>query len=309
MWRPLWKMLDARGRLRLPLGPARLSVTVGAAESTDARGGFDWQRYRTAESLYDAWGPAPGGRWEPYHCVPLFAALDALPSDKVGPTAPKDAERVEARPHLQGAARGESLGANWAREGVWIILDIPGIEAVTLAVRFAMAGYQPVCTFDHWPHPAGVLKPERILAQLLRYAPLMAEARQGLQPAAPPLWICDRERLGTRPGRPRQFDNRYYLDDSLLPGPGALREAGIEHIVCLVPEAADLPTEDLAAYFEGLRKEGFARIHGAAPADPDLGVFSFPEKGRAGRFSGLGYQRSAAGGFGRLIPEESSSSG
>jgi hypothetical protein len=86
----LWKMLDALGRLRFPFGPPKAAVTVGRPGATDARGGFDWQRYRTAEALYEVWGPVPGSRWEPYHCVPLFAAVETLRSGEVWPTAPEE---------------------------------------------------------------------------------------------------------------------------------------------------------------------------------------------------------------------------
>jgi hypothetical protein len=309
MWQPLWKMLDALGRLRFALGPAKVSINVGAAGATDARGGSDWRQFRTAEALYDVWGPVPGSRWEPYHCVPLFAALDTLRQGEAWPTGNEEAERIEQRTHLDGAATMTPLGGNWAEEGVWVILDLPGVDAVTLAVRFVLAGFQPVCTFDHWPHPAGLLKPERILAQMLRFAPLLAEARRDRTTHAPPLWICDRERLGTRRGHANEFDNRYFLDDSLLPGTDTLREAGIRHIICVVPEPADPPIEDLAAYLDALRKVGFAEIHGAALNGPELDVFSFPFGRVPKRFKQAGYQRSAAGGFGRLIPEESSSSG
>jgi hypothetical protein len=316
MWQPLSKILDYIGRLRVPLGPSKVALQVGFPGADDALGGFDWKNYRTAEALHDVWGPPRDSVWEPYHCVPLFAALDALKSAKwpatsneAWPTAPEEAARIEAGFHLSGAARREPLGRDWADAGVWVILDLPGVESVTAAARFVLGGYQPVCTFDHWPHPAGLLRPERILAQLLRFAPIVAEARQHLLPASPPVWICDRERLGTRPGRPHEFDNRYFLDDSLLPGPEALRKAGIQHIVCIVPEPLMNPLEDLSAYLGALRREGFTDIHGAALSDAELRPFDFMAATTPRRFDAAGYQRSSAGGFGRLIPEESSSSG
>jgi hypothetical protein len=317
MWQPLSRILDALGRFRLPIGPSAVRVLVGNPNGADALGGFEWQRYTTAEALYEVWGPIPESPWEPYHCVPLFAALGALKPDvsgfgspfAAGPTTPELAANVELPPHLDGAARGEALGQSWAGAGVWVILDLPGVQSVTLATRLIRAGYQPVCTFDHWPHPAGLLHPEWILGHLLRFASTVAGARQSLTPASPPLWICDRERLGTRPGNPHEFDNRYFLDDSLLPGPDTLRRAGIQHIVCVVPDATCNPLEDLHAYFDALRKEGFADIHGAALNDPELHPFDFVPRATPSRFSGEGYQRSASGGFGRLIPEVSSSSG
>jgi hypothetical protein len=316
MWQPLSKLLDSIGRFRLALGPSKAAVQIGFPGADDALGGFDWKNYRSAEALYEVWGPASGSVWEPYHCVPLFAALDALKPAKwpatpneAWPTAAEEAARIETGVHLPGATAREPLGREWAEAGVWVILDVPGVVAVPLAARFVLAGYQPVCTFDHWPHPAGLLKPERILAQLLRYAPIVAEARQQLHPASPPIWVCDRERLGRGPGMPRDFDNRYFLDDSILPGPDALRKAGIRHVVCIVPEPWMHPLEDVQAYLEGLKREGFPEIHGAALNDPELRTFDFSPVGAPRRFAASSYQRSAAGGFGRLIPEESSSSG
>jgi hypothetical protein len=316
MWQPLSKILDFIGRLRLPLGPPTAPVRIGSPDSVDARGGLDWRRYQTAEALYEVWGPLRETAWEPYHCVPLFAALDVIApansparSIEPWPTAPEDAAKIETAPHLDGAARSEPLGREWAESGVWVILDLPGVESVPLAARFVLAGYQPVCTFDHWPHPAGLLRPEKILAQLLRFAPVVAEARGRLRPENLPIWICDRRRLGTRRGNPNEFDNRYYLDDSVLPGSGTLRKAGIEHVICIVPDAEERPLEDLDAYFAALRREGFNDIHGAALNDPELRLFTFPAAPGPRRFTGEGYQRSAAGGFGRFIPEESSSGG
>jgi hypothetical protein len=316
MWQPLSKILDALGRVRLPLGPSKVAVAIGQPGAVDVRGGFEWRTYRTAAALYDLWGPLPETEWEAYHCVPLFAVLDHLKSGgwpsatgEPWPTAPEQAAQFEVGPHLESVASREPLGANWATGGVWVILDLPGVQSVALAPRLVRSGYQPVCTFDHWPHPYGVLKPERILAQLLRFAPAMAEARAALQPNNPPVWICDRDRLGTRPGSPREFDNRYFLDDSILPGPEALRRAGITHIVCIVPEVTMNPLPDLHAYFEALRKEGFSDIHGAALSDPELRPFDFGPRSTPSHFKGQGYHRSDSGGFGRLIPEESSSSG
>lgn len=310
MWQPLSSLFDLIGRLRFSVPPLRRrKLSVGRPGAVDAQGGFDWQTYRSARSLYAVWGPPSDSPWIPYHCVPLFASLDTLRQDLVWPTAPEDAQLLEVSPHLDQAAAGVCLGSAWVQERVWLILDLPGIQSVPLAVRFLLAGFQPICTFDHWPHPAGLLNPTHILAQLLRFAPHVASARSLLSANSPPLWICDRERLGTRVGRPMEFDNRYYLDDSLLPGPNSLKKAGINHILCMVPDAEQRPLDDIWAYFQELRNEGFHNIHGVSLQDPKLEPFEFSQTSVRSRFSTLKYQRSAAGGFGRLVPSESSSSG
>ena len=317
MWQPLSKLLDTLGRLRVPQGPPKVTIRIGTPGSVDALGDFEWRNYKSPEALYRVWGPLQDSPWEPYHCVPLFAALESIKPDAhqsqtasgPWPTDPAQATQMEIGPHLDGAAQAKPLGQAWVDAGVWVILDLPGTQSVPLAARFVLAGFQPVCTFDHWPHPQGLLHPELILAQLLRFAPVIGRARTTLAPGNPPVWICDRDRLGTRPGQPHEFDNRYFLDDSLLPGPEALRRSGIRQIICIVAEPTMRPLEDLHACFEQLRKEGFSEIHGAALSDPELRVFDFAPLPVPSRFQTEGYQRSASGGFGRLIPEQSSSSG
>ncbi|MBX3744037.1 MAG: hypothetical protein KF833_01890 [Verrucomicrobiae bacterium] len=317
MWQPWSKILEALGRFRIPFGPSRAAVTVGQPGATDAQGGSEWMRYRSGEALCDVWGPLPETPWECFHCVPLFASLDAL--DRVGtdkgarnepwPTAPEQAAHLELPPHLDTACQGEPLGDDWVRSGVWVILDLAGYPSIALAARLVAAGYQPVCTFNHWPHPQGLIRAENLLAGLLRFAPVISAVRHRLSPASPPVWICDRDRLGQRPARPREFDNRYYLDDASLPGPETLRRAGIRHLVCIVPERSSTPMADLRAYFAGLRKEGFTEIHGAALSDPDLTPFDLRAAPEDETFKDAEYQRSASGGFGRLIPEPSSGGG
>lgn len=309
MWQPLSNILDLIGRCRISIGPSKVVLSVGHPESTDATGTMDWQRFLTAEALHDVWGPAPGSPWQPYHCVPLFAALDTLPKALVGPTPREMATHFESVLHISEASSSSPLGQNWVSERVGIFIDLPGVQSVPLAFRLALAGYQPVCTFDHWPHPAGLLHPELILAQLIRFAPLMESARFGIRPENPPIWVCDRNRLGTVPGLPRQFDNRYFLDDSVLPGLAALKAAGIQHLICIVPTLAEPPLEDLLAWLFSLQKAGFKDIHVVALSDPSLAPYDLPPGKLKSRINSRRFQRSAAGGFGRLIPEESSSGG
>jgi hypothetical protein len=195
-----------------------------------------------------------------------------------------------------------------ARE-TWTILDLPGPRAVEAgAWLVSAAGCQPVCTFDNWPHPRGLLRPEETLAELLRWATTVAEARRRLQPSSPPVWICDSERLGGREGRPREFDNRYYLDDSILPGPGLLGRSGIRRAVYATFAGEQVPVIDLEAYFADLLAAGVEVLH-VDLGDPQLEPrpFSAPRTPRPPPRAG--FHRSAAGGFGSEVPEPSSGGG
>jgi hypothetical protein len=246
-----------------------------------------------------------GSPWENYHSIPLFAALDTLSA--FGPTAPERVAKLEGTSESQPFEL-RPLGKHFLARRAGLIVDLPGTNSVAMAVRFLAAGYQPICTFDHWPHPLGLLKPEMIIGQLLRYASLVHDLSSQLPASAPPMWICDRDRLSQNP-RPKVFDNRYYLDDSILPSPAILRREGIEHLVCVIPDRGSAPSRDLAAWFGDLMKAGFQSIWGAAADDPDLNAFQFHPNVLSVKFYGADFSRSNAGGFGSLVPEPGSSGG
>jgi hypothetical protein len=306
--------LEALGRLGLPrILPASLfrrTLAVGDPTADDARRGSGWRDFLDPARLFDVWGPHPDGPWGPYHCVPLFAALDRLKRDAIGPAAPPGSPgRPDAPPELPPHARPGAPAPDWLTPSTWTILDLPGVRSVEAAAWLVRAtGAQPVCTFDNWPHERGVLKPELALAELLRWATTLQEARPKITPEAPPLWICERERLGERPGRPREFDNRYFLDDSVLPGPGVLRRHGIERVVYVVHAPQSQPLADLEGYFADLLLDGIA-VYRIGLASPNASLLPFSSPRGARPLNRSSYRRSAVGGFGTLVPEPSSGGG
>jgi hypothetical protein len=315
MWR-LWSWpLEVLGRLRFRLGLGRLfrnRVRVGHPGARDARDGMGWQDYARSDRLYDVWGPLPDGPWLPFHCVPLFAALDRIPSDHVGPApSPGSPEAgngsgAEGRPPLPPHVRPDGRAPRWSTGETWVMLDLPGPASVEAAAWLVSAAErQPVCTFDNWPHPRGVLRAELTLAELLRWASTVAEARTRLRDTSPPLWICDSGRLGNAPGSPRQFDNRYYLDDSILPGAELLRRHGIRRLVYVTPTGDEMPLADLEAYFADLLRGGIVVLH-VGLADPDAEPRPFVAPAKPRKPPRAGFRRSSSGGFGTEVPEPSS---
>jgi hypothetical protein len=287
-------------------------VRVGHPSAPDAQGGSGWRAYRSAERLYDVWGPVSGSAWTPYHCVPLFAALDRVPDDFVGPPPPierQDPATITRAAALPSHARPGAAAPEWATCDTWILLDVPGRHAVEVAAWLVTAaGCQPVCTFDNWPHPKGLLRAEEILGELLRWATTVAEARSQLTPESPAVWICDSERLGERKGRPGEFDNRYYLDDSILPGPGVLRSARLRRVVYVTAGVENIPTVDLEGYLGDLLAANVEVLHVnlLEPALVSRPMAAPREPRPAPR---RGFRRSAAGGFGSEVPEPSSGGG
>jgi hypothetical protein len=304
MWR-LWSgLLEALGRIRFRF-PSRRTLVLGDPDAADARGGSEWQEFTTPEALFRVWGPLEGSPWEPFHSVPLFAALDRVSPGKVGPTSHRSIWERSPHPLAHPGAPAPA----WPTPDTWTIVDLPGPLAVEVAAWLVTsAGAQPVCSFDHWPHPKGVLSPEHILAELLRWASTLAAARGRIAADAPPVWVCDSQRLGNRPGRPGEFDNRYFLDDSALPGPAILHRAGIRRVVYISPGFGELPVPDLEAYLGDLLQAGIELLH-ARTTDPELEPLPMSAPRTPRPPPRKGFHRSAAGGFGTVVPEPSSGGG
>jgi hypothetical protein len=308
MWQRWSEALEWLGRIRFGwTGSTKLRV--GDPNGTDARGGTDWRRFRNTELLYDVWGPHPSSPWTPYHSVPLFAALDRIPAATVGPAAPPAAgDTVDPRGRLPALTRPRSTPPAFIAPDTWTILDLPGPAAVQAAVWLIGAGCQPVCTFDNWPHPKGLLRAEHTLAELIRWASTVAPLRARLRADSPPLWICDSGRLGGSPGRPGEFDNRYYLDDSTLPGPRMLLSAGMRRVVYVTMALEPVPVLDYEAFFAELLAAGLMVEH-VDLAGPLLEPKPFAAPSRPKQVPTGTFRRSAAGGFGTEVPQPSSGGG
>jgi hypothetical protein len=310
MWRPLSLVLECIGRLRIAL-PFRVlfrrQVVVGHPSALDAQGSRHWERFATGEQLYDVWGPHPESPWVPFHCIPLFAAIDRVVMREVGPMPPAAVERVTAQVPMH--ARPGSPPPPWLTGDTWTMVDLPGPVSVEVAAWLVTAAScQPVCTFNNWPHLKGQLRPEHILAALLRWASMLAEVRQGFTPRSPPLWIGDSQRLALPPGRPGDFDNRYYLEDALLPGAGLLRSAGIARVVYVTVEPADAPVIDLDGYFADLVTAGLP-VFIVDLRDATLTPAAWTTRPTPRTPAASGFRRSAAGGFGSVVPQPSSGGG
>lgn len=315
MWQPLSRALELLGRLRITTGFLhRHDVKVGDPTADDAQRSQLWQRFARPEALYDVWGPHPESPWTPFHAIPIFAALDRVDKKSIGPTPPRDLARAEGatpgsthRIALPQHALPGAAAPAWLAQDVLTIVDLPGPVAVEAAVWLVTsARCQPVCTFNHWPHPKGLLHPERILAELLRWATTISDARERLTASSPPLWICDSERLGNRSGKPGEFDNRYFIEEAALPGAAMLKTTAIHKIVYVTRDPAAAPVIDLDGFFFESEAAGIP-VHIADVMEPQLPLRPWITK--PPRKYGSDFKRSSAGGFGTTVPEPSSGGG
>jgi hypothetical protein len=292
MWSPLSKFIDAVGRWRMPWPRIPRRVQVGDRRSADFLGGSRWQIFLTPRELATAWGPREDGPWWPFHCLTLFASLDYLQRDGIGPMEKDPLPVARLRPPA------------WLDAHTLLFVDLRGPESVAAGAALAAHGCDLVCTFNNWPHASGVIASQHTLAALLRYASWLREARVRPATPAPVAWLCDNERLGTRKGLPGEFDNRYYIEESVLPGPAYLRERGIGRIVYL-GAGGPAVLADLAEHLAEYRRKGFEVIGARLSPEGEFSGLSDLDLG-PGQFKKIGYLLAAGGGFGATVPHPSS---
>lgn len=249
----------------------------------------------TVEEVSSLLGPPPGSRWLPYHCPTLFAVLQSRSIWKFG-------DMLAMPPWLDAPPPASPL--RWVTSEAMIVIDLPGPAAVFAAVSLRMHhAVDMICTFDHWPHPEQLVRANDVLQACLRMVPRLRARRAVERPGGAPVWVCDSGRMGgDRPAVPGVFDNRYYIDDSLLPGVKALTEGGVLRIIHIAAGPEERPLPDLANFFADAAQAGFplyrvdledvATWQEPRPMEPPPREF-LPVRN---------FARSDVGGFGVLIP-------
>lgn len=293
MWSLLLKPVEWIGSIRVPFMRRRAGLGVGRPKEPDALGDYGWKAFLDARALSRVWGPHANSPWMPFHCITLFVALDYLEQAHVGPCArdPWPLRHFEI--------------PGWIDAGTLLMVDLPGPQSVALGAALAMGGCDLVCTFNNWPRAGALILPEETLAALLRYASLLDKKRTAYATPGPVAWLCDNTRLGGgRPGKPGEFDNRYYIEDSLIPGPNYLRERGISRIIYITDEDGKV-VRDVEGHLYVLQKAGLQVGRATALG---TGRISDPEALPLSdsTFKTTGFFRSSAGGFGAPVPHPSS---
>ncbi len=207
----------------------------------------------------------------------LATPIATLPDPEDGRPAPDSApyKRVAdvlmpvVTPAMQRAyAVGEALArlGGW-REGLAVLVDLPGPEAVAFAAGAATM-FEPILLLDNWPHPHGVVPSHLTLAALAYYQPRFASQRERVFSA--PLFVLDRARLSPYSEQSDRFDNRYYARMPKLP---ALAKDGVRALLYVVssptalPEPADLSAVLSAGPAPGAANEPTVEVRALALSD------------------------------------------
>ena len=227
-------------------------------------------------SLPDLLRPSEA-RHRPYYVPTLFQAPSALPrswpddGSSTGKSL-RDVLRPTMTPAMRAAfGTGRSVGSLFAElnRDTLVIVDLSGPEAVAFAAG-AARDFDPVFSFDNWPHPYGVVRAHQTLSAALTLNKEFQDVAKTRRGDAPGLIVLDRDRLAPYSESPSQFDNRYVAK---LPEAAALRSMGYAHVLCVVPQDGDAESDDLNDDFVSYEASGIStRLLGANAFARDAAV-------------------------------------
>lgn len=233
--------------------PARPAPADGAQMFATQRveAGEAWRRYLEPKELHAAWAPPSASPWRPFYKPTLIAAV-AVVKDAAGPV-----RSTASAGAVPGAARLCEM-VETARTAV--VVDLSGEASVAWGAALIEKGYQPVVTFNNWPHHKGLLALERPLGALLLHAEKAAAAPARTAANAPPVFLLERGRLGDKGAAAGAgtFDNRYFHSVTDFPDAARFRTAGITRLVYvnLRGTSAGAEEDDLNAWFAALAQGG-----------------------------------------------------
>lgn len=200
------------------------------------------------------------GELRPFYWPTLFEAPTAMPKTPIegeSPTKPLGDVLTPVFTSAMDVAyrRGKALASLFekATADTAVLIDLPGPEAVAMAAGMAER-FEPVATFDNWPHPRGVVPAHMTLAAAAYYQPLFAKMQQRRTLSALPAFVLDRKRLAQYTDETRQFDNRYVAK---LPPPDGFTKLGVKRLLYVVPGGAETAElDDLNQDFVAYEKAG-----------------------------------------------------
>ncbi|MDY7228790.1 hypothetical protein [Hyalangium rubrum] len=219
-------------------------------------------------------------RLKPFYQATLFQALaGTVPSTIPSAVALRAAVKPVLTPAMDTAFRqGQALArlfeeSEEVTRATVVMVDLPGPEAVAFAAGLSRS-FEPVFTFDNWPHPRGLVPAHLTLGAALYYRPLLERTARRRSTSAPPVLVLDRNRLLPYTKPQTQFDNRYL---ARLPPAARLTEMGFKHVLYVAPgdgplQELDDINEDFVSYREARLdvKSVAASDFQPAPSEPSL---------------------------------------
>lgn len=267
----------------------------------------------TREDLYEMWAPARSA-WSAWAKPVLFASYDVAAEAAAAEQAKRIAAMIDpAGAQAQGVATpapAKPQDASWAPDPASrtaIVVDLLGVDAVTMGLALARRGYRPVPVFNGNVGPSALIEMASVREAITTAAPELMDL--GLVDEASPAFLIDARREGKgRAASPGKFDNRWLVFPQDFPSGNLLRSRGFQSaIVC---QSGPGMEEDLCHVLLRWQEAGIAiSVHDVTGSGVTAITVPKPRRFRSFLYRLLamaGLRRNAAGGFGSHIPMPSS---
>jgi hypothetical protein len=252
------------------------------------------------DAVFEAWAPRDGA-WSAWAKPVLFAHVESATTRDFHLPRP-----TWIRQELLSVGPSAERYRASAREGTSaLVVDLPGIEGVSLGLALADLGFQPVPLYNALPAAQAIVPMDDVIHALVVGAEELD--RNGPSPTAPPAFLLDARRHGEGlPVRGGHFDNRSLVFSTDFPSASRLRDGGVRAVI-LIQNRSDSVRPDVAQVLAGWQKEGlpiFLLHAGSSEAGARIVV-------RGGGFLGrvslwlrrAALQRDDRGAFGGPIPQ------
>jgi hypothetical protein len=189
-----------------------------------------------------------------------------------------------------------------------VIVDEPSEISVGVGVAAARKGYFPVPLFNGCMAPAMIIDMKAVAAALVAGVQTLAQLH--VSTSAQPVFLLDSRRLANKHmANPGRFDNRWAVVPQDMPSAQRLMDAGVSRVIVRAGEVQDDLAHVLRRYQEARLKLELCR--------PSTGTLENLEVAKPKLYKNLWYRvwvlaglcRNAAGGFGSIVPDPSTSGG
>ncbi|MFN6461683.1 MAG: hypothetical protein RMZ41_007515 [Nostoc sp. DedVER02] len=192
-----------------------------------------------------------------------------------------------------------------------ILVNLPGVESIELGMALAQLGHRPVPLYNCCEGANAIIPMAAIIDSLVSATPILQKLQLPL--LAPPAFLIDANRMRdiAKPS-PGDFDNRWLVFPQDFPSGKFLLSQGIQRVLLL--QRNDTPESDLAHVLLLWQQQGIQLLR------QNFSVSGIPVPLKVSRprwfryfwyraLTLLSLKRNSAGGFGSVIPDESTTGG
>jgi len=246
------------------------------------------------EEAFGVWAPE-GARWTDWAKPVVFTQYGVLTDDTPLPDPSIDAA---------------SIPDAWGQTGV--IVDLPGVESVTVGLALARRGFRPVPLYNGTMGPNPLINTEPIASAIGAGVAVLRTLT--IKPDAPPAFLTDADRFeAVGAGEPGRYDNRWIVLPQDFPSATRLLASGVKAI-SVIQRRGLTPAEDLTHVLRRWQDGGLTITivdlsSGRVDSNAQIPKPSAFRLAWYAAIAVLGLRRSNVGGFGAVVPEQSGRSG